>query len=134
MWSPGTDPQTQGGSVVLKTRFALAGAGAIAAAAMVMPSASATPTATTADEGVSAQLACRYGHICGKASNGKRFDYYKCKTYRLPGLIGRGPLNNNQTRGTVATFYDKNHRILFKSRAPQKRSVNWTPVEFVKVC
>lgn len=80
-------------------------------------------------------LGCAYGHICGQGANGNRFDYLKCKTvYQLPNLVGNGPLNNNQTPGTVANFYDHNGGFLFSSTAPDQHDVNWTPVWFVRAC
>ncbi|MFH8220835.1 hypothetical protein ACH4C2_31760 [Streptomyces sp. NPDC018057] len=82
-----------------------------------------------------AQLSCPYYSVCGQAANGSWFQYTTCNfTFQLPNLVGSGPLVNNQTPGTVAKFYDKNHKRLFTSKAYQSRTVNWTPVWYVVAC
>jgi hypothetical protein len=82
-----------------------------------------------------AALGCAYGSVCGQGANGHSFSYSKCGTrYQLPDLTGSGPLNNNQTRGTVAKFYGKGGNLLFTSTAPATGTVNWTPVWFAVAC
>ncbi|WP_050515130.1 hypothetical protein [Streptomyces rimosus] len=81
------------------------------------------------------RLDCPYYFVCGQAANGSWFRYKDCNfEFQLPNLIGSGPLINNQTAGTVARFYDKSHRLLFTSRAYESRTVNWTPVWYVRAC
>jgi hypothetical protein len=91
--------------------------------------------ATRPDSAAPESMSCRYTYVCGRAANGNSFAYARCgQVNQLPNLVGRGPLYNNQTRGTVATFYGRNGQYLFSSRAPEKRTVNWTPVWFVRAC
>ncbi|GCD40126.1 hypothetical protein OEIGOIKO_07983 [Streptomyces chrestomyceticus JCM 4735] len=81
------------------------------------------------------QLDCPYYSVCGQAANGSSFRYTTCNfEFQLPNLVGSGPLVNNQTAGTVARFYDKNRRLLFTSTAYDSRTVNWTPVWYVRAC
>ncbi|MBZ4319966.1 hypothetical protein [Streptomyces huiliensis] len=81
------------------------------------------------------QLECPYYLVCGQAANGSSFAYRDCNfEFKLPNLIGSGPLVNNQTAGTVARFYDKNHRLLFTSTTYEARTVNWTPVWYARAC
>ncbi len=84
---------------------------------------------------VTPKLACSYKFVCGQAANGHSFAYSKCDVgYQLPNLVGGGSLNNNQTKGTTAYFYDKNANFLFSSVAPEQRNVNWTPVWYAVAC
>jgi hypothetical protein len=84
---------------------------------------------------VAAALNCSYTYVCGQGANGNRFDYTKCDTvYTLPNLIGWGPINNNQTPGTWADFYDVNGYWLFSINAPVQGEVNWTPVWYAVAC
>jgi hypothetical protein len=84
---------------------------------------------------VTPALACPYYYVCGKAANGHSFAYTRCNIYyELPYMVGYGPLNNNQTWGTTASFYDVNGDIIIISNAPDQRTVNWTPVWYAKAC
>ncbi len=84
---------------------------------------------------VTPKLACSYKYVCGQAANGHSFAYTKCDVaYELPNLVGRGPLNNNQTAGTTSYFFDKNADPLFTSNAPQQTTVDWTPVWYAVAC
>ncbi|WLW49973.1 hypothetical protein [Streptomyces sp. YU58] len=111
-----------------KLAATLLAAGTLTAGSLIgASSASAAPAG--------AQLDCPYYFVCGQAANGSWFRYKTCDfEFQLPNLIGSGPLINNQTPGTVARFYDKNHKLLFTSKAYQSRTVNWTPVWYVIAC
>jgi hypothetical protein len=119
------------GSIVTASAIGLTSSASAASQPTRALSAAQTRTAVKA----APALSCGYGHICGQGANGNRFDYLKCNTvYQLPNLVGNGPLNNNQTPGTVANFFDHNGGFLFSSTAPEQREVNWTPVWFVRAC
>lgn len=80
-------------------------------------------------------LNCAYESVCGQGANGHSFSFAKCnQVEQLPGLVGSGPLNNNQTPGTRADFYDHDGNLLFSSTAPEQRTVDWTPVWYVRAC
>ncbi|MFI9202222.1 hypothetical protein [Streptomyces sp. NPDC053048] len=80
-------------------------------------------------------LDCPYYFVCGQAANGSYFQFKTCNfEFQLPNLVGSGPLVNNQTAGTVARFYGKNRNLLFTSRAYDSRTVDWTPVWYVRAC
>lgn len=80
-------------------------------------------------------LSCSYGYICGRAANGNSFAYTKCGVvYTLPNLVGDGPVNNNQTPGTLATFYDINGDLYDWTYAPEQYSTNWTPYWYAIAC
>lgn len=78
-------------------------------------------------------VACRHGHMC-LTVRGKTFDFYKCKTVALKHWYGKGTFNNNQTRGTVAKFYNKNGTVRWTSKAPQKGTATWDPIYKVRPC
>ncbi|GGM86323.1 hypothetical protein [Streptomyces fuscichromogenes] len=107
-----------------------------ATAALVGGSLIGATSASAASSGpATAQLTCPYYYVCGQAANGSWFQYYDCDfEFQLPNLIGSGPLINNQTPGTVAKFYGKNHNLLFTSTAYDSRTVDWTPVWYVIAC
>lgn len=79
-------------------------------------------------------LPCRRGHICGADEHGHSFDYSHCQEYRLPGLVGIGLYNNNQTVGTEAILYEANHFAAFHIKAPNHGRMSWTPIEFIRPC
>jgi hypothetical protein len=106
---------------------ALLAGGTLVAATALGPSAAAYPSRT-------AVLPCRHGHLCGADQHGHSFDYSVCQEYRLPGLVGIGLYNNNQTTGTRAIFYEANHFEAFHIKAPNHGRMNWTPIEFVRPC
>ncbi|MFE9685131.1 hypothetical protein ACFYXC_20960 [Streptomyces sp. NPDC002701] len=82
-----------------------------------------------------AALNCSYTYVCGQGGNGNRFDYTVCDTvYTLPNLVGWGPVNNNQTPGTWAHFYDEDGYWMFSINAPVQGEVNWTPVWYAIAC
>ncbi|WP_235193112.1 hypothetical protein [Streptomyces viridochromogenes] len=86
-------------------------------------------------DSVAAALNCSYTYVCGQGANGNRFDYTKCDTvYTLPNLVGWGPINNNQTPGTWAHFYDVNGYWLFSINAPVQAELDWTPVWYAIAC
>ena len=104
-------------------------------AAVAAPAALTAEQDRAAGQDRAARLNCAYGSVCGQGANGASFSYRKCGTrYQLPGLTGNGPLNNNQTRGTVAKFYGKSGNLLFTSTAPATGTVNWTPVWYAVAC
>jgi hypothetical protein len=76
---------------------------------------------------------CRHGHLCIVDGRGKRWDYYRCGTYEFRG-IGNGRFNNNQTRGTVARFYNRNGSLRWTNRAKDTGTANWTPVWKIRPC
>jgi len=75
-------------------------------AAAVAAVAAAAGTASAAPVGPAAAHGCPYGAIClwpGPNFTGGRSDYYWCGPFPL-NLVGPISYENNQTRGTVATF------------------------------
>ncbi|MCF2436044.1 hypothetical protein LV779_23245 [Streptomyces thinghirensis] len=48
---------------------------------------------------------------------GTKFDFYKCQTWNLTNWTGDGPFTNNQTRGTVAKFFNKDGSVRWTSTA-----------------
>jgi hypothetical protein len=125
------------GTLLAGTVLGLGGAASAAdAPARADRAAVSAPSALTADQDrAAARLSCAYGSVCGQGANGHSFSYRKCGTrYQLPDLTGTGPLNNNQTAGTVAKFYGRSGNLLFTSRAPEQRSVDWTPVWYAVAC
>jgi hypothetical protein len=81
---------------------------------------------------------CPVGYLCtGRVANGKVVfnRFYYCERIWLSNWTGTGSVFNNQTPGTVATFYDQNGRVLFRSTAKQLiQTVDWNPIWSFQVC
>lgn len=87
----------------------------------------------SANEQSTAALKCKKGHLCLKVKN-THFDFYKCQTWKAKNWTGNGPFFNNQTRGTVAKFYNKDRSVRWTSKAPQRGKASWGPVYYVRPC
>lgn len=86
-----------------------------------------------ADADSKANLACRYGHLCIDV-RGTNFDFYKCQTWTVSNWYGDGTFENNQTRGTVAKFYNKDGSVRWTSTAYQKGTATWDPIYSLRPC
>ncbi|WP_121748778.1 hypothetical protein [Streptomyces sp. E2N166] len=78
-------------------------------------------------------LACDYGHLC-MVVKGTKFDFYKCQTWNLTNWTGDGPFTNNQTRGTVAKFFNKDGSVRWTSTAYQAGTATWDPIWSLRPC
>ncbi|MEJ1197111.1 MULTISPECIES: hypothetical protein [unclassified Streptomyces] len=78
-------------------------------------------------------LACDYGHLC-MVVKGTKFDFYKCQTWNVTNWTGDGPFTNNQTRGTVAKFFNKDGSVRWTSTAYQAGTATWDPIWSLRPC
>ncbi|GAA2703919.1 hypothetical protein ACN6LC_006678 [Streptomyces violaceoruber] len=78
-------------------------------------------------------LPCDYGHLC-MVVKGTKFDFYKCQTWNLTNWTGDGPFTNNQTRGTVAKFFNKDGSVRWTSTAYQAGTASWDPIWSLRPC
>jgi hypothetical protein len=132
-------------TIVAGTLAALALAGGLAtssaaatpsANASVAPaSASASPPAGSKQFG---RTYCLAGHLClfylNSAHDGLYASYYYCERVYLSGWFGSGELMNNQTSGTVSTFYGESGNVITTSKAYQEKGIDWDDVWSIKVC
>jgi hypothetical protein len=78
-------------------------------------------------------LICTDGWLC-MVVRGVTFSYYKCQSWSLSNWWGTGPYYNNQSKGTVARFYDKSWNELWTTTAKEEGEKDWTPFWFLTVC
>ncbi|MEU0222886.1 hypothetical protein ABZ177_00795 [Streptomyces sp. NPDC006284] len=91
-------------------------------------------TVTEAPRTMGAQdLACDYGHLC-MVVKGTKFDFYKCQTWNVTNWTGDGPFTNNQTRGTVAKFFNRDGSVRWTSTAYQAGTATWDPIWSLRPC
>ncbi|WP_395572111.1 hypothetical protein [Streptomyces sp. BK79] len=91
-------------------------------------------TVTEAPRTKAAQdLACDYGHLC-MVVKGTKFDFYRCQTWNVHNWTGDGPFTNNQTRGTVAKFYNQDGSVRWTSTAYQAGTATWDPIWSLRPC
>ncbi|MFF3783622.1 hypothetical protein [Streptomyces sp. NPDC001933] len=64
----------------------------------------------------------------------KVYSLRTCNKYALSNFEGDGFFDNNQTKGTVATFYGGSGNVLRKSIAREQSSIRWSPVWSVRNC
>jgi hypothetical protein len=79
------------------------------------------------------RLNCDYGYLC-MTVRGTNFRFYECRTWYLSDWTGTGPYINNQTVGTVASFYGQNGELLWTSTAYDEGTANWDPVWSLRPC
>lgn len=88
----------------------------------------------TARKAVQGQaLNCSYEHLC-MTVRGTEFSYYTCQVWLVYNWSGTGPWINNQTKGTVATFYGQAGNKLWSSTAYSSGTANWDPVWSLRPC
>jgi hypothetical protein len=78
-------------------------------------------------------LACDYGHLC-MVVKGTKFDFYTCRTWNVTNWTGDGPFTNNQTRGTVAKFFNQDGSVRWTSTAYQAGTATWDPIWSLRPC
>jgi hypothetical protein len=128
----------------MRMKALLAGALAVLAVAFGVSPASAvepeqTGRATTVQDLIATpnmyiDVDCRYGYLC--TWHGQvRQDFYRCQRIWLTNWTGTGMFINQQTPGTVTTFYDRNGKVLSRSVAQHWiRSIDWNPIWSFQVC
>lgn len=83
---------------------------------------------------------CNTGELCALAWDSSRnafavFHLYNCARYSVSGWTGQGYYANQQTNGTVATFYNQSGGTLWTSRAPSgHQGAGWDPVWSIRNC
>ncbi|WP_369364903.1 hypothetical protein AB5L52_17380 [Streptomyces sp. CG4] len=78
-------------------------------------------------------LDCAYGHLC-MIVKGTKFDFYKCQTWTVNNWTGDGPFTNNQTPGTVASFYNQDGSTRWTSTAYEAGTATWDPIYSLRPC
>nr|WP_155073978.1 hypothetical protein [Streptomyces taklimakanensis] len=78
-------------------------------------------------------ISCSSGWLCIQDAYGDRYNYYYCGYYDFWGL-GDGVFNNNQTWGTVARFYNRDHSLRWTNTAKDTGTASWTPVYHIRPC
>ncbi|MFD0338274.1 hypothetical protein ACFVH0_06200 [Streptomyces sp. NPDC127117] len=82
---------------------------------------------------------CAYENLCLSVwdytkNQWKVYSLKTCNKYALSNFEGDGFFDNNQTKGTVATFYGGSGNVLRKSTAREQSSIGWSPVWSVRNC
>ncbi|WP_052595573.1 hypothetical protein [Luteipulveratus mongoliensis] len=88
---------------------------------------------SAAVERMGAAPRCDYGHLC-LFVNGLTYDFYECETTRVLGWYGASYFINNQTPGTVASFYNEDYSLRWTSTAYEEGTFDATPIGSVKPC
>jgi hypothetical protein len=124
---------------------AIALAGGLAttsAAATTTPSASTVATvAASGPPAGSKQFGrtyCLAGHLCtfhtDSAHTGYYNSYYYCDRVYLSDWVGSGEIMNNQSSGTVTTFYNEAGKVVTTSKAYQEKGIDWDSIWSFQVC
>ncbi|MDX3385278.1 hypothetical protein PV682_27950 [Streptomyces niveiscabiei] len=108
---------------------------------------SATASVSSAGAAPAEVRGCKDGYFCmwhaqnwgGGWPDGPDPDrtFFHCTKVPISGWVGRGSYINNQTPGTVATFYGRDGvTVVGRSAAAyaSNPSYDWTPVWYVKPC
>ncbi|MGW1841375.1 hypothetical protein [Streptomyces sp. NPDC001966] len=82
---------------------------------------------------------CAYENLCLSVwdytkNQWKVFSLKTCNKYALSNFEGDGFFDNNQTKGTVSTFYGSSGNVLRKSTAREQSPIGWSPVWSVRNC
>lgn len=83
---------------------------------------------------------CHRGELCTQVwdptvSRWKVFHLYNCRMYSLSNWLGSGYFVNNQTGNAVASFYDQNGRLLFRTSPDNVLyPLNWDPIWYIRNC
>lgn len=99
-----------------------------------------SPSVTTGYTSASGGYSCPYGDLCALVwdptkSNWKIFYLYSCARYSLYNWLDTGYYFDNQTAGTVSTFYGSSGNALKTFTPDQKQhSYGWTPVYSIRNC
>jgi hypothetical protein len=80
-----------------------------------------------------ADYECRYERLC-TWHNGTYNEWWTCQRVWLSNWGGAGWVVNNQTPGTVSTFYNQNGSKNFSLTAGQYANLNWDPIWSFQVC
>lgn len=109
----------------------------VASATFMTAAANPAPTVPAVGTGSQANTAakCASGWLC-TYHNGVARNYYHCTTVYLSNWTGPGYIVNNQTPGTVSTFYRADGSTYIRDVAPDlaDREVNWDPIWSFRVC
>jgi hypothetical protein len=129
-------------SLLVGGLVAIALAGGLATTSVAATNAPAAATATTsAPPPGSRQFGrtyCLAGHLCtfhqDSAHNGYYDSYYYCQRVYLSDWVGSGEVMNNQSTGTVTTFYGQSGNVVSTSKAFQDVNLDWDPIWSFQVC
>ncbi|HJP73376.1 MAG TPA: hypothetical protein VJ914_03860 [Pseudonocardiaceae bacterium] len=120
--------------------LALAGGLATSSAAATNTAAAETPATSSPPPGSRpfGRIECLAGHLCAfhldSAHTGYYTSYYYCQRIYLSDWVGSGEIMNNQSTGTVTTFYGQSGNVISTSKAFQEVGIDWDPVWSFQVC
>jgi hypothetical protein len=81
---------------------------------------------------------CLADHLCtfhsDSAHNGYYNSYYSCQRVYLSDWVGSGEVMNNQSTGTVTTFYGESGNVISTSKAFQDVDISWDAIWSFQVC
>ncbi len=132
-------------SLIAGGLVAIALAGGLATSSAAATSTAAAPTApahaASSPPPGSRQFGrtyCLADHLCtfhlDSSNNGYYNSYYDCQRIYLTDWHGSGEIMNNQSSGTVTTFYGESGNVLSTSKAYQEVGMDWDPVWSFQVC
>jgi hypothetical protein len=81
---------------------------------------------------------CLADHLCtfhlDSSHTGYYNSYYYCERVYLTDWVGSGEVMNNQSTGTVTTFYGKSGNVVSTSKAFQDVGIDWDSIWSFQVC
>lgn len=81
---------------------------------------------------------CLADHLCtfhqDSSHTGYYNSYYYCERVYLSDWVGSGEVMNNQSTGTVTTFYGQSGNVVSTSKAFQDVGIDWDSIWSFQVC
>lgn len=81
---------------------------------------------------------CLADHLCtfhlDSSHTGYYDSYYYCQRVYLTDWVGSGEVMNNQSPGTVTTFYGQSGNVVSTSKAFQQINIDWDSIWSFQVC
>jgi hypothetical protein len=81
---------------------------------------------------------CLADHLCtfhlDSSHTGYYDSYYYCQRVYLTDWVGSGEVMNNQSTGTVTTFYGQSGNVVSTSKAFQQIDIDWDSIWSFQVC
>lgn len=84
------------------------------------------------------RIECLANHLCtfhlDSSHTGYYDSYYYCQRIYLTDWVGSGEIMNNQSTGTVTTFYGQSGNVISTSKAYQEVGIDWDLIWSFQVC